>query len=151
MWRIVVTAVSMVVSGAATFGVTMLCLMELGMKLHNNYEYYGHYRVLVLGPAAIGFLAPGIVVWYLDRRGVKGGWKVAGTLALMVVSGIATYSLVVLFCVELLRSLLEGNDNPYAKYLASVGVYGLYAFGFLAPGVVVWFLHRRKVARGRSQ
>ena len=68
MWKIVVTVVSMLVSGVVTIYTMMFILMELGSRFHNNYEYYARYPVLLFGPAAIAFLAPGAVVWYLERR-----------------------------------------------------------------------------------
>ena len=143
MWKIVATGASMAVGGAVTFFVTILVLMELGTKFHDNYEYYGRYPVLFLGPAVLGFLAPGVVVWYLDRRGVQSGWKVAGTLALMVVSGVVTYAVAFQIVGELERRL-QGDDNDYSMYPALAwGFYGLAVVGFLAPGVIVWYLHRK--------
>ena len=68
MWKIVATVVSMLVSGVVTFYTMMFILMELGLRFHNNFEYYARYPVLLFGPAAIAFLAPGVVVWYLKRR-----------------------------------------------------------------------------------
>ena len=62
MWKIVGTLALMVVSGIVTLAVTITYLMNLGMKRHDNYEYYAAF---VWGPAVIGFLAPGVVVWVL--------------------------------------------------------------------------------------
>ena len=62
--------VLMVVSGIVTYATTLVILMELGTKLHGNYEYYGNLLPLIFlyGVGAIGFLAPGVVVWYLSKR-----------------------------------------------------------------------------------
>ncbi len=64
MWKIV----AMVVSGVVTLFVTILILMELGLKFHGNYEYYGQYPVLVWGPAVIG---SGVLAWYMDQRALR--------------------------------------------------------------------------------
>ena len=39
-------------------------------KFHDNYEYYGSYWIVILlyGLSAIGFLAPGVAVWYFHKR-----------------------------------------------------------------------------------
>lgn len=143
MWKIAATGASMAVGGAVTFFVTILVLTELGTRFHGNYEYYGRYPVLFLGPAALGFLAPGIVIWHLDRRGVQSAWKVAGTLALMVISGVVTYAVAFQLVGELGRRL-QGDDNYDSMYPAlACGFYGLAIIGFLAPGVIVWYLHRK--------
>ncbi len=68
---IVGTLLLMVVSGIVTYVTAIVILMELGTKFHGNYEYYGSFPALILlyGLGAIGFLAPGVVVWYLHKRG----------------------------------------------------------------------------------
>jgi hypothetical protein len=150
MWKMAATVVSMVVSGAVTLFVAILILTELGTKFHNNYEYYGQYPVLFWGPALIGFLAPGVVVWYLDRRGIKKGWKVAGTLALMVVSGVTTYAVELQIFWEL-EKRLQGADNYYWMYPAlDWGFYGFAIIGFLAPGMIVWYFYRKATTNGQS-
>jgi hypothetical protein len=74
MWKLVATLASMVVTGIVTQAVTNLILMHLGLQRYDNYEHYGiKYPALVWGPAAIGFLAPGVVVWYLHKRGTRRG------------------------------------------------------------------------------
>ena len=125
-----------------THVVVLLILMGLGTKLHGNYEYYGKYPALIWGPDAIGFLAPGVVVWYLHKRGFKSAWKIVATLALMVVSGTVTY-VVQSYIFWQLGSQLHGEANYYATYPAAIwGLWGLCILGFLAPGVVVWYLHK---------
>src|SRR4051812_11435865 len=58
----------MVASGAVALVVAILLLMVLGSRRHDNYEYYGSWPALYLGPALIGFLAPGLLAWYLHGR-----------------------------------------------------------------------------------
>ena len=70
MWKINGILVAMVVSGIVTFFVTALILTKLGTKFHGDYDYYPvQYPVLLWGPVVIGFLAAGVLVWYMDRRG----------------------------------------------------------------------------------
>ena len=52
----------MTACGLVTLVVSVMVLMSLGLKLHGNYEYFGNYPLLYLGPAAIGFLAPALAV-----------------------------------------------------------------------------------------
>ena len=75
MWRILGTLALMVVCGVVAYVATLTSLMELGSKLHNNYEHYGGYPagVLIYGCGIIGFLVPGVVVWYLHRRATRNG------------------------------------------------------------------------------
>lgn len=65
---IVSTLVSMVVLAAAAAGSTLYALMLLGLKFHNNYEYYGQSSTAYLIPIAgvIGFALPGIIAWKLS-------------------------------------------------------------------------------------
>ena len=145
MWKIVATLASMVVSGIGTYAVLALTAMVLGGQLHGNYMYYDS---VVLGPwgltaTAIGFFAPGIVVWYLDKRGYKNAWKIfLGALALMMVNGFGTHMVME----EILFTL--------GKYFGAAVVCGLLALspiGFLAPGVVVWYLHKRGTRKEQSR
>ena len=73
MWKILWTLALMVVCGVVAFVATLASLMELGLKLHNNYEYYGGYPavLLIYGCGIIGFLAPAVVVWYLQRQEMR--------------------------------------------------------------------------------
>ncbi len=43
--------------------------MSLGMKYHDNYEYYGQSAALLLIPivAVVAFLIPGLLVWRLHQ------------------------------------------------------------------------------------
>ena len=132
MWkfvRMLAALAAMVVSGVVTLFVTILILMKLGSKFHGDYEYYSQYPVLVWGPAVIGFLAPGVLAWYMDQRGYERALKIVGTLA---VAGF------------LLRKI---GCNLGSLWL---GVYGLAIIGFLSSGVIVWYLHKRGTRKGQS-
>ena len=50
----------MIGCGFVTLVVSVMYLMSLGLRLHGNYEYFGNYPHLYLGPAAIGFFAPAL-------------------------------------------------------------------------------------------
>lgn len=61
----------MVAFGLIAYVTALITLMGLGTKFHGNYEYYGRYYLIYLflfGSAAVGFLAPGGVVWYLHHK-----------------------------------------------------------------------------------
>jgi hypothetical protein len=57
----------MVACGIGAYVLAMILLMDLGSRFHGNYEYYGQTLAiaLIFVAGALGFLAPGIVVWYL--------------------------------------------------------------------------------------
>ena len=78
-------------------------------------------------------------------------WKIVGTLALMVVSGIVTLAAVIVIPMEL--GLRRYDNYMYYDVSWALG-WGLVVIGFLAPGVVVgvvWYLHKRTTRKGRSQ
>jgi len=64
------TIVLMVCSGAAAAVVATRLLMSLGLKYHDNYEYYGQSAALLVIPivALVAFVVPGIIVWNLYRN-----------------------------------------------------------------------------------
>lgn len=74
MWKtvgkIVGTLAWMVVSGIVTLPVTIMSLIGLGFALHDgNREYYFYtFPALLWVPPVIGFLTPGVVVWYRLKR-----------------------------------------------------------------------------------
>lgn len=76
---IVGTLALMTALGAAAAVGTLHVLMTLGMKYHNNYEYYGLTPVRWLIPlfGLVCFALPGIIVWRLHDK----PWRVSlGTL-----------------------------------------------------------------------
>ena len=68
-YLIVGTIVLMVCSGAAAAVVATRLLMSLGLKYHDNYEYYGQSAALLVIPlvAFVAFVVPGMIVWRLHR------------------------------------------------------------------------------------
>jgi hypothetical protein len=62
------TIAFMVVFGVVAFVATILVLMQLGLSLHDNYEYYGQYPFLVWGPAVIAFLTPAVIASHSYHR-----------------------------------------------------------------------------------
>jgi hypothetical protein len=70
IFKVLGTLGLMAVCGVAAYAVTMLFLMELGRSLRGNFEYYGSVGALVMiySAGAIGFLAPGVVIWLLRNK-----------------------------------------------------------------------------------
>lgn len=58
----------MMVCGIVNLVGAVVTLMALGTSRFGNYEYYGNRIWLFLGPALVGFVVPGILGWYLDKR-----------------------------------------------------------------------------------
>ena len=65
----------MVACGSLAFVAAITFFMNLGLKLHGNYEYYGGTPALVFifGFSVIGFLAPGGIIWYLHKH----SWRIS--------------------------------------------------------------------------
>jgi hypothetical protein len=65
----------MLICGAVATVGAIRVLMSLGLKYHDNYEFYGQSPVVVLIPIAgiIGFVGPGITVWWLHNN----HWRVS--------------------------------------------------------------------------
>jgi hypothetical protein len=87
--------VLMVASGAAaTIGATSFS-MSLGLKYHNNYEYYGKLPAMLLIPfaAIVGFVVPGIVIWrlHINRWRVSLRTLLIATTLVAVVLGLVVY------------------------------------------------------------
>ena len=73
--KILVTLVVMMACGGIAFGVAVSFLMNLGLKLHGNYEYYGGVlgQVFIFGSGALGLAVAAIFVWYMN----KNSWRVS--------------------------------------------------------------------------
>lgn len=69
------TFVLMVCSGAAAAVVAIRVLMSLGLKYHDNYEYYGQSATVLVIPVAafVAFVLPGLIVWRLH----KSHWRIS--------------------------------------------------------------------------
>jgi hypothetical protein len=87
----------MVAGGFFAFGAAATFLMNLGIKLHSNYEYYGQMfyggypsLVFIFGISAIGFLAPGFIIWWLHKR----AWQVS-LLTLFIVMTLVAVSIAI--------------------------------------------------------
>ncbi len=84
------TVLLMMVSGIVAYVTAIVIVMELGSKFHGSYEYYGVKGGLLTGillysVGAIGFLAPGVVVWYLNKRGPPWRFSLRAMLIAMTV------------------------------------------------------------------
>ena len=79
-----VTVVLMVACGIAAMALTLYVLMSLGLKYHNNYEYYGQTPANLLIPISglIAFVLPGIIVWRLHQN----HWRVSLRTLLIAVT-----------------------------------------------------------------
>jgi len=147
MWRVLAALALMVASAIATFAVTVLVLIDQGLRRHGNYEYYGNYPALLLGPALVSFVASGVIVWHLHKKGRPIG-KILGTLALMAAGGFAAFTLTTFISMPFGLWL---HDDAYFYCGYPPLLLGPAAIGFLAPGVVVWHLHRRGTEREQPQ
>ena len=79
----------MVVCGAGAYVMAVSYLMHLGLKLHGNYEYYGSTPAiaLIFVAGAMGFAAPGVVVWYLWN--IELSWRFSLRTLLIAITLIA--------------------------------------------------------------
>jgi len=84
MIRTVGIVAVMTVCGMVNFVGALVTLMGLGTSRFGSYEHYGNRFSLFLGPALIGFLVPGILGRYLDKRGAL---RFPSILGLMLVCG----------------------------------------------------------------
>jgi hypothetical protein len=77
----------MIVCGAAAALTTLSCLMRLGLKRYDNYEYYGQAPAVFLIPLAaiIGFASPGFLVWWLRNN----RWRISLRAMLVIITLIA--------------------------------------------------------------
>lgn len=57
-----------ILCGVICVGIAVVILMQLGIKWHGNYEYYGRYPALYLIPGVIGFFLPPLVRWWIKCR-----------------------------------------------------------------------------------
>jgi hypothetical protein len=94
---IIGTLVVMIVSGAVAAGGTAYVLLSLGLKYHDNYEYYGQSPAVILIPmfGIIASAISGIIVWRLHNN----HWRVslrtlliAMTVVAVVMGGIMAMS-----------------------------------------------------------
>jgi hypothetical protein len=87
VFLVVGTFVLMVCSGAAAAAVAIRLLMSLGMKYHNNYEYYGQSAAVLIIPvvALVAFVVPGLIVWRLHRA----QWRISLRTLLIVMTVVA--------------------------------------------------------------
>ena len=78
---------TMTVGGLAGMFLAITFLMNLGLKLHDNYEYYGGLpgKLLVFGSVTIGFFAPLFLVAYLD----KNSWRISLRTLFIVITIVA--------------------------------------------------------------
>jgi hypothetical protein len=85
----------MLVCGLVAFVAAVWLLLSLGLRLHNNYEYYGQTPavLLVYVAAAIGFIIPALATWYLYRRRGKAFSSQFSVRTLLIVVTIAAIAL----------------------------------------------------------
>lgn len=83
--KVVGALLVMAACGVAAFVATITFFMNLGLKRHGNYEYYGSWPVagLIYLAGAIGFLAPGMVMWRLRARPIPSQFSLRSVLIAM--------------------------------------------------------------------
>ena len=90
--RIIGIFVLMLVCGAISAVVAVSFLMNLGLKLHNNYEYYGGDtgKAIVFAVGAVGFLSPALLIRYLRKHSYQVSLRMlfAATMVVAVLLGI---------------------------------------------------------------
>ena len=67
------TVALMAAGGFAMFYLSLTVAMGLGSKNHGIYDYYGYtypflFVAFMLGTMALGFVAPGVIVWRLHKN-----------------------------------------------------------------------------------
>jgi hypothetical protein len=90
MLKIIGTLVLMIICGTLAYVAALAFLMNLGSKLHQNYEYYGSSAALVFvyGAGLAGFLTPGIVVYHQRKRERPWQFSLAFLFVLMTLNAI---------------------------------------------------------------
>src|SRR5688572_30544165 len=85
-----VTGMLMGVCGGGAYVMAMMLLMNLGTTHHDNYEYYGQTAAvaLIFVAGVLGFLAPGVVVWYLRSRQRSWQFSLRALLIAMTVAAL---------------------------------------------------------------
>lgn len=114
--------VTAIVSGVVFLAAATFILMSLGLRYHDNYEHYGQYPALYLGPGAVGLL----VGYFLPSLTFR-------TFVSATVSGIVCF-----FAAVVILTLLglEGHDAHPALYTIP-GLVGLFI-----PSLLVWVLRK---------
>ena len=89
----------MVACGVVAFATAVVFFMRLGLKQHNNYEYYGSWPVLMLvyGVGLAGFLIPGLLVWRLSSKQPRWQFSLRSLLVAMTVIAVALTVVVLIF------------------------------------------------------
>jgi hypothetical protein len=85
--KILGTLLLMVVCGIIAFLTAISFLMNVGLKLHGNYEYYGSFPwvLFIYISGIVGFVSPRLLVWWLE----KNNWKFGLRELLITVTAIA--------------------------------------------------------------
>jgi len=80
----------MAACGVAAFMATITFFMNLGLKRHGNYEYYGSWPALVLIylAGAIGFLAPAVFFWRVRGRQLSWHFSLRSALVAMTLAAV---------------------------------------------------------------
>lgn len=61
----------MAISGVICLIVSVYMLVELGLNLHGDYEYYGRYPALFVTPAVVGFFAPLLILLWPEKMNAQ--------------------------------------------------------------------------------
>ena len=68
MQKLLKSPATALVSAILCFVLALLLLTELGIRWHDNYEYYGKYPALFLLPPVMGLFLPWLLAWSLRKR-----------------------------------------------------------------------------------
>jgi hypothetical protein len=81
------TVALMAAGGFAMFSLALSIAVRLGSKNHGIYDYYGYtypylFVAFMLGAMALGFVAPGVIVWRLH----KNSWRFSIRALFIIIS-----------------------------------------------------------------
>lgn len=93
------TLALMIACGIVAFATAIAFFMNLGLRHHNNYEYYGSgpALVFVFGCGFAGFIFPGLLVWRLSSTESPWQFSLRSLLVAVTVIAVALTIVVLVF------------------------------------------------------
>jgi hypothetical protein len=118
----------MAASGVGSFIITLFVLMSIGGHFYGAYDYLGRYPALLWTPTGVGFSAPLVILWWLEKKGVQGRRALVETAQIGV------------FCVICVWSTFDslGSGTPIRARIVSGGL------ALACSAMAVWLLVRRE-------
>ena len=126
----------MVTSGTVCFFVFLLVFSLVGETYFGGYDYFGRFPALLLTPAVVGFFAPLMTLWWVEKKGAQGRRTLLKTARIAVLVLLIP---VILFCIYGFWTTFEPFDHAI-QIRARIGYGGI---GLVCSAAVVWLLVRR--------